>query len=469
MRNKIFTAIFCLFILLVMIGAPVNLALTKAGVIPSENVGNVIEVEKVYEEGEFGAPVLNAIEEFKRDVNDTYINYIPFYVDITSVAKSIQRTINHPITTYLLNEGDRITLERLEQEKNENKDDQTSDSTTLEGDTTKPEEPAFEPIYKATYLDDDIFYRYYKLSVQESADEEPTELFLRFPGKDEAELFSGMEAQAKRINELAARVPEVNWYVFPVTCFEDSIMCEELLPTESKYDVFTQFAEKLDDSIQYDCVEMTEYSDKLTKYYHTDHHWNVYGYTEGYRRIATMMKENYPDIEIREPEIYTFDDKVPMYGSIALALSDYSMYDNFAAADYSLPAHQAIRENGVSYSGKNTIEKSFMIYNKGLQNTERGYNHYMQFYMITREITYPENNTGRNLLIIGDSYSPPLLEVLASHFDKTYIRYVDGNEKLTDIVYEDFIAENGITDVVMLQLSSRVYCDYFEDSLNKIH
>lgn len=465
MRNKIFATIFCLFILLVMIGAPLNLALTKAGVIPSENVGNVIEVEKVYEDGEFGAAVLNAIEEFKRDVNDTYINYIPFYVDVTSAAKGIQRTLNNPVTTYLLNEGNRITLEQ----KENNDNDQTQDTTVLEDITTEPAEPDFEPIYSATYLDDDIFYRYYKLSVQEAEDEEPTELFLRFPGKDESELFDGMEAQATRINELAARVPEVNWYVFPVTCFEDSIMCEELLPTESKYDVFTQFAEKLDDSIQYDCVEMKTYSDKLTKYYHTDHHWNVYGYTEGYRRIATMMKENYPDIELKEPEIYNFDDQVTMYGSIALALSDYTMYDLFAAADYSLPKHQAIRESGVSYSGKNTIERSFLIYNKGIHNTERGYNHYMQFYMISREITYPENNTGRNLLIIGDSYSPPLLEVLASHFDKTYVRYVDGNSELQDIVYEDYIAEHGITDVVMLQLSSRVYCDYFEDSLNKIH
>ena len=95
-----------------MIGAPLNLALTKAGVIPSENVGNVIEVEKVYEDGDFGAPVLNAIENFKRDLNDTYINYIPFYVGITSVAKDAQRNINHPITSYLLDEGNRIMLEQ---------------------------------------------------------------------------------------------------------------------------------------------------------------------------------------------------------------------------------------------------------------------------------------------------------------------------------------------------------------------
>ncbi|MBR4881350.1 MAG: hypothetical protein IKU19_05410, partial [Clostridia bacterium] len=147
------------------------------------------------------------------------------------------------------------------------------------------------------------------------------------------------------------------------------------------------------------------------------------------------------------------------------ALSDYSLYDVFAAANFSLPKHNVVRDDAISYGGTNSIEKSFLIYNNKLQNTEKSYNHYMQFYRISKEVSYPENNTGRNLLIIGDSYSPPLLEALASHFDNTYIRYVDNNFDMPTYRYEDLISEFSITDVLLLQLSSRVYCDYFDDSL----
>ena len=89
----------------------------------------------------------------------------------------------------------------------------------------------------------------------------------------------------------------------------------------------------------------------------------------------------------------------------------------------------------------------------------------MNFSPIVKEVTYPQNSTGRNLLIIGDSYALPLLEVVASHFDKTYIRYVDANKSLTDVKYEDLIDEYGITDVLYLEMSDRIIYDYYSDSL----
>ena len=83
--------------------------------------------------------------------------------------------------------------------------------------------------------------------------------------------------------------------------------------------------------------------------------------------------------------------------------------------------------------------------------------------------TTPQNNTGRNLLIIGDSYSLPLLEVVASHFDKTYIRYVDDNKNLTDVQYEDLIDQYGITDVLYLEMSDRIIYDYYSDALKGLN
>ena len=104
MRNKVFLFVFCGLILLVMIAAPLNLALTNAGVVEKTNVGNVIEVEKVYEEGAFGAKLLNGIEEAKRGVREVYTNYLPFYVGVTSAAKEMTSAINRPVSGFLMDQ-----------------------------------------------------------------------------------------------------------------------------------------------------------------------------------------------------------------------------------------------------------------------------------------------------------------------------------------------------------------------------
>ena len=459
MRNKIFATVFFLFILAVMVSAPMKLWLTNAGVIETENVGNVIEVEKVYKAGTFGASLLNAIEEMKRSINDTYTNYIPFYVDITSVAESLTQSLNKPVTSLLLDWGNQLLMGGGEQ------GDQPG--TTPSAPTTGPTAPTqpFTPKINAYFLKSKSRHRYYETIARTGANDPVIDFYIRVPDEDATDLQPTMLSQAAAINDFAARRPDVNWYVFPVTCFEDTAICEQVLPAESKYKLFTEFFTKLSSSVLYDYIKIDDIKVKNELYYKTDHHWNVYGYTEGYRLITEMFKKNYPDIQARTPVIYTFDNKVPVFGSNALAVASYKMYDYFHVADFSLPEHTYVKETGVSYGGKESIQQSLERYKNGNYNTSTSYNHYINFCPIVKEVTYPQNKTGRNLLIIGDSYSLPLLEVLASHFDKTYIRYVDSNKELSDIQYEQLIDQYGITDVLMLEMSDRVIYDYYHDSL----
>ena len=91
----------------------------------------------------------------------------------------------------------------------------------------------------------------------------------------------------------------------------------------------------------------------------------------------------------------------------------------------------------------------------------------MEFYRIAKTIEYPENDTGRNLLLIGDSFSTCVAELLASHFDKTYVRYVDSTNP-ERINYSDYIDKKGITDVLILETSTRIVLNVYRDSLNYI-
>ena len=74
MRNKWFAILFSVLFLLMMVGAPTTLLLTKTGVLPKENVGNKITPDKTYAEGSFLYGPLTAIENAKVAIKDTYIN-----------------------------------------------------------------------------------------------------------------------------------------------------------------------------------------------------------------------------------------------------------------------------------------------------------------------------------------------------------------------------------------------------------
>ena len=105
MRNKWFAILFSVIFLVMMLGAPTNLLLTKLGVLPRENVGNQIKPEKTYEEGSFLYGPLTAIENAKMAIKDTYINYLPGFLGITNTFKPLKASINRPITDWLAAAG----------------------------------------------------------------------------------------------------------------------------------------------------------------------------------------------------------------------------------------------------------------------------------------------------------------------------------------------------------------------------
>ena len=150
--------------------------------------------------------------------------------------------------------------------------------------------------------------------------------------------------------------------------------------------------------------------------------------------------------------LYVFSD-VKFYGSLARSSAQYSHYDDFGIYFYDLPAHELTIDGTVVYGSQKTLSENLDIYLDGRYETKKGYNHYTEFYRVPSKIVYPENNTGRRLLVIGDSYSLPLIELVAANFDVTYVRYEDrGFDAMPDDLYlDEFVEENGITDVLVIE------------------
>ena len=105
MKNKWFAILFSVIFLLMMIGAPTTLLLTKAGILPKENVGNKITPDKTYTEGSFLYGPLTAIENAKVAIKDTYINYLPGFLNITNTAKPLKSKIDRPVIDWLAERG----------------------------------------------------------------------------------------------------------------------------------------------------------------------------------------------------------------------------------------------------------------------------------------------------------------------------------------------------------------------------
>ncbi len=486
MRDRLFLFAFFLIAGAVFLLSPVDYLLTKKGLLENQNVGNVIEAEASYGEDAFAAGFLNRAELLKRDLRDVYTNYIPGFLPVVSTAKVLQQDLNRPfdaLWTRLGNAAPPASPEAPEEAQAE--PEEPAEAPSEPRDDPGAEEPAASPAPAeeapepaAPHEDDLIGHaeaiyrgedddRYYEIVAGSPAGGDPVDFYVRIPARDPESLRPDMERQAAKLNAMAAD-GRVQLYVYAATCFEDTVLCDRLIPSESKSQLFRSFQEQLDDRILFGSLHLDTLRERQEKYWNTDHHWNYRGYAEAYGDIVRLLQARYPDIRAREPVFYIYED-VPFYGTNALKLGRLQMADVFGVALYALPEHEVIRDPGVNYGGWEPIETVKDRYDRGAEvHREVGYGHYIEFFRIAKEIRYPENHFGRRLLLICDSYAPPLMEVLASHFDVTYVRYVDHNDRLPRCTLDDYVAGCGVTDVLVLQSSVRIVYDNYGDSLKDL-
>lgn len=75
--------------------------LEQLGIITTEKMGNIIEPQKEYDEDTPLGGFLNGVENLKAAIDDTYINYLPFYAHIVTTVKNAKINMNKPINELL--------------------------------------------------------------------------------------------------------------------------------------------------------------------------------------------------------------------------------------------------------------------------------------------------------------------------------------------------------------------------------
>ncbi len=210
----------------------------------------------------------------------------------------------------------------------------------------------------------------------------------------------------------------------------------------SKNDEYYQLF--LDKFKNIDRLKIDSYDTFTNYFYKTDHHWNHRGSYQAYLDLLKLLKINEPFHKPVSEE--TFD--VNFIGSAGRANLGFSSKEPFKVYKFDLPMHKTF------VNGKETTYGNQENYFKGNYSREKYVGHYGAFYgWDYGEVIYDYNNDKKeNLLIISSSFSNSINQLLASHFNKTYIidlRYYFNvnNEYFSP---DDYIKKHKISTVLFL-------------------
>lgn len=171
-------------------------------------------------------------------------------------------------------------------------------------------------------------------------------------------------------------------------------------------------------------------------YYRTDHHWTTLGAYEGYRAFCGEMGFTPVPLEEMTAQTVTEDfrgtlySKAGDYGRMGDEIVIYTNPDDRLQVEY--------RDNG---------EVTDSLYNLEYVEKKDKYSLFLNNLHPLIEITNEAAQTGRELVLIKDSYANSMVPFLVHHYKKIYVfdtrYYKDGPSA--------FIAEHeGVTEVLLL-------------------
>ncbi len=187
-------------------------------------------------------------------------------------------------------------------------------------------------------------------------------------------------------------------------------------------------------------LKLDNYDDYKKYFYKTDHHWNYAGSYQGYKDIVKLMlgEEETP---LKPVELVRFNYNI--YGSKAKEAQFFKYKEKFSAYRFDMP------EFDTYVNGKKTIfgHKELLFKNRNYKIKD-GISYDYFYGKNVGEVIYDFKQPGKkNLLIIGYSDTRAIQELLASHYNKTYIIDL---RFFTNFDVNNYIKENNITEFLLV-------------------
>ena len=216
---------------------------------------------------------------------------------------------------------------------------------------------------------------------------------------------------------------------------------------KNTYNLSSIYKENLKGNYKLESFKFNNFKDYSKYFYKTDHHWNNKGSYKGYKDIMKMLGID----DIKKPTSTIHFNKVKYYGTHSQQTRYYDSYDRFSMYKFDIPNHETFidGEKGIygSLDLNINVEKD-----KEKNNTNMYAEYYGNDY---GEVIFDFfNEEKENLLIISNSFDNAIDELIASHFNKTYIIDFRHNKDVNNSNLKDYIRENNINKVLIMS-------DYF--------
>jgi hypothetical protein len=271
-------------------------------------------------------------------------------------------------------------------------------------------------------------------------------MLLYTPAVFDDQVKKNIDARIQNYKKLVSLYPNQHFYIFYV----ERLHVSKYHPMNSYYPgadngrSFEYFEKNLPAEIGLSKLMLTSYQDFVRNFFHTDHHWNIYGAWKGYEEIYKMLAPDYPEIgpELKLNRTYQLPG-IQSLGSLARGTLYPITPDPFEVADVKMPPYDL-------YITGNKTPVSHRLEDRVVNPDLNPYYYYYRALYITIVSTreyYFHNNAPRNLLVITNSFGNSMVMYVASHYQHTY--------QLDLRSYKNYslgklIKKYGINDVIIL-------------------
>jgi len=447
-RNRLYVIAVCTIFIFLLVWCPLNYIFDKTGIYRTADIKNYKDPERVYEQGSL-AGFFNLIEESKASIENLYTNYLPMYGSVVTFLKTSDSDMTFSFANYLSGFS----------KKNQNtsapslENFESAEETSEIGEEPEKEKSIVDQLeFSTMMIQNDGLHKYYVIYPEENGIVESfIDTILSPP---EETLAANMEVQIAHVNRISSALAEmgVDFYLYVGKRMQDAEYVTKIIPNEiTTAPYFGEFMERIEKTKGKGALDVDTLEKRMENVFRTDHHWSAMGAYSGYCDIIGMINKNSP--EIGEPiplkGLIAYPE-VNMRGSAALISSFQRITELFRVMDIDLP------EKDKRYKVTDNSQR----YESGNFDKNRFADHYALYYNRPARYAYPENYTGRNLLIIGDSYTWWSDWLIAANFDETFLYYPWEWKQLN--LY-DYIEKNGITDVLMMLFSDRLVFNLYND------
>lgn len=258
--------------------------------------------------------------------------------------------------------------------------------------------------------------------------------------------YEKIDQRIANYSEITSLFPELNVFILfhETLSYSPAHPLSEYFPQSDHGQSYAYFKENLGYQTSIGEMLLPSMDTHLEEYYRTDHHWKTEGILKAYDVAYGLISRKFTDIS----EKLVISDPVSLPGVEFLgSLARKSLYpvrgDEFIIFDANLPECK-VADNGVE--GDYDYRDDYLAGNYSL-NPYTDY--YGEFFGTQKGLLeyHCENDTNRNILIIGDSYARPMVALLASHYSHTY--FVDLRQD-QDFSLTNFLSNHFISDLLII-------------------